>query len=174
MCNTKVKGVIIFVMSGNEFKDKDLTLDGDFRTAVSTYVAACITTHDTYETVIIITPALTAYDTANQEGGAGPGYKKVVRAIEDMLRHARLHFLNADHLSADFKKNPVFQGPGADKWHVATQANLCYDGARGALDPARAIAASHCVMQRMQNFRKIAEIYALSPKALLGLMTIPD
>ena len=30
------------------------------------------------------------------------------------------------------------------------------------------------IMQRMQNFRKIAEIYALSPKALLGFLTIPD
>lgn len=122
--NIKVKGVIIFIMSGNEFKDKDLTQPDDFETAVSTYVAACITTHDTYETVLVITPALNAVDTAQQEGGVGTGYKKVVRAIEEMLTHARIHFLNADHLSPDFKKDPIFRGPGSDRWHVATQANL--------------------------------------------------
>ena len=80
--NVKVKGVIIFVRSGNEFKDKDLTQAEDVESAVSIYVAACITTHDTYETALIITPAYSAYDTVYQEGGTGPGYKKVVRAIE--------------------------------------------------------------------------------------------
>ena len=65
--------------------------------------------------MIVITPAMSAYDTPDQEGGVGDGYKKAVRAIEDALRHASIPFLNADNVFGDVKKNSIFMGYGSDR-----------------------------------------------------------